>query len=131
MKIVSQFGTFDRGDDDHDDSKKRNANTKQDTLQVNSLLGTRTIVTTESHAKHQTTTDIPAPSNVQEEEEQLQRALAASLGNNDWPPKKTEVEYSHLQDESYDDHGNMETPLLSSQRHTRPSPPQETFGYFC
>lgn len=107
MQRVSQLGTFRRGGRD----EERCGTTK---LQINSLTGTRTIVTAKKPSSH-----IPVPTSLQEEEAQLQQALEASLGS---------TATHALMDQTYADESG-DTPLLRSAQ--RPHPPAEAFGYFC
>ena len=66
--------------------------------------------------------DIPTPASVRDEEEQIQRAIAASMGAN-WAPSRTVETKEHLADESYD--GRMAAPLLAAKRD------EENDGVFC
>jgi len=113
MQFVSQLGTHTIGQEDSNRDKVHDR-----TLEVNSMMGTRKI----QLPKHKKTSpDIPAPTSVRDEDEQIQRAIAASMGSS-WGPSTAETK-EHLADEGYD--GRMEAPLLASKR------VDEKEGFFC
>ena len=115
MKVVSQFGIF-TGEDEDIHAHSHNKDKRRSSLQMNSLLGsrvlTRTATTTSSNQK--SNDDIPVPANAREEDEQLQRALAASLGRD--PPALSD--------------NNDFAPVVAPSQN--PAPTQAAaVGYFC
>ena len=112
MQFVSQFGTHTIGQEASNKDKG-----KDRTVEVTSMMGTRKI----QLPSHKKTPDIPAPTSVRDEDEQIQRAIAASMGAA-WGPSTAETK-EHLADEGYD--GRMEAPLLASKRVDAKE------GFFC
>eukprot|EP00977_Amphora_coffeiformis_P011349 scaffold2737_cov156-Amphora_coffeaeformis.AAC.6 len=110
MQIVSQFGTHTIGKEDSSDKPK-----KGPALEVTSMMGTKKIQLPYKND------EIPAPSSVREEDEQIQRAIAASVGAS-WAPSTGETK-EHLVDEAYN--GRMGAPLLASKRG------KDKEGIFC